>query len=97
MDTREKLAHIKRKIRLRLAFAAFTMMLYFSYALNYTAVGSFLGDPLGESHITGSLAMYVGLIALFIVLELIFLGINRDKKADAGAGKSDESIHSNAA
>jgi hypothetical protein len=49
-----------------------------SYVLNYTEGGSFLAEPLGDSHVTGSLAMFAGLIVIYILLELLFLALNRD-------------------
>ena len=52
-------------------------MLYFAYVLNYLPLGSFLGARLGESRVTGSLLMFAGLIVVFIILELLFLVLNR--------------------
>ncbi|MBE9539028.1 MAG: DUF485 domain-containing protein [Proteobacteria bacterium] len=86
MDKKEKLEVIKRKVRQRFLFSAFTIALYFSYVLNYTSAGSFLSKQIGDTHITGSLALYAALIVVFIILELIFLQINRDKKTDSGRG-----------
>ncbi len=86
MVTEEKLQAVKRKTRQRLLFSACTMVLYFSYVLSYTKTGAFLSDTLGSSHISGSLALYAALIVIFIVLELLFLYINTDKKSDSGQG-----------
>ncbi len=77
----QRLKAIKRKTRQRLGFTAVTMALYFTYVLSYTDGGAFLGETLGDSHISGSLALYVFLIVVFIVLEVIFLVINAEKKS----------------
>lgn len=77
MDREQKIQRIQRKTRQRLLFAGITLVMYFSYVLNYTAAGSFLGEKIGSSQITGSLAMFMGLIVIFICLELIFLALNR--------------------
>ena len=82
----KKLEAIKRKTRQRLVFTLFTMALYFSYVLSYTSWGAFLSDTLGDSHVSGSLALYVVLIIVFIVIEVFFLIINRDKKPQSGQG-----------
>jgi len=84
MVNKEKLEFIKRKTRQRLVFTAITMVLYFTYVLSYTSAGSFLSDTLGQSHVSGSLALYTGLIVVFILLELLFLFINRDKQSRGG-------------
>ena len=84
MTTEEKMKAVKRKTRQRLMFTAITMALYFSYVLSYTSMGSFLSDTLGESHVSGSLALYVVLIVVFIIMELIFLYLNADKKIQGG-------------
>ena len=81
MNKIQKIEAVKRKTRLRIVFTLLTMGLYFSYVLNYTSGGAFLGDSLGNSSISGSLVMYAGLIVVFIGLELIFLRINRDRDA----------------
>ena len=84
MTTEEKLEAVKRKTRQRLVFTAITMALYFSYVLSYTNMGSFLSDTLGESHVSGSLALYGALIVVFISIELLFLYLNADKKTQGG-------------
>lgn len=84
MTTEEKIKAVKRKTRQRLIFTAITMTLYFSYVLSYTSMGSFLSDPVGDSHVSGSLALYTVLIVVFIIIELIFLYINADKKTQGG-------------
>jgi uncharacterized membrane protein (DUF485 family) len=84
MTTEEKIKAVKRKTRLRLIFTAITMVLYFSYVLSYTTMGSFLSDTLGESHVSGSLALYATLIVVFIIIELLFLYLNADKKTQGG-------------
>ena len=70
---------IRRKTRQRLGFALVVLVLYFAYVLNYLPLGSFLGKRLGESWVTGSLLMFAGLIVAFLLLELVFLVLNRDK------------------
>ncbi len=87
MNDSEKLVAIEKKVRQRLLFTGFTIVLYFSYVLNYTSAGSFLGQTIGDSHITGSLVLYVSLIVIFIILELIFLYINSEKNTDSGRGE----------
>lgn len=86
MSTEKKLAAIKRKTRQRLVFTLFTMCLYFSYVLSYTSAGAFLSDTLGDSNVSGSLALYVGLIIVFIMIEVLFLALNRDNKLESGRG-----------
>ena len=57
MNKIQKIEAVKRKTRLRIVFTLLTMGLYFSYVLNYTSGGAFLGDSLGNSSISGSLVM----------------------------------------
>ncbi len=79
VDKNEKFEAVRRKTRQRIVFTLIVMALYFTYVLNYTgSAGAFLGSTLGDSHISGSLLMFAGLIIVFIVLELIFLWLNRD-------------------
>lgn len=81
-----KLRAVKRKTRYRLTFALLTLALYFAYLLNYLPPGDFLAQRLGASWITGSLAMFAGLIVVFILLELLFLVVDSDDDPDsAGA------------
>lgn len=77
MNQEQKLQAIARRTRRRFAFSLITLVLYFSYVLNYTAAGEVLGRRLGESHVTGSLVMFICLIFSFIGLELVFLLLNR--------------------
>lgn len=84
MNTEEKIKIVKRKTRQRLMFTAITLVLYFSYVLSYTSMGSFLSHTLGESHVSGSLALYTALIVVFILIELLFLYLNADKKTQGG-------------
>ena len=87
MVKEQRLKAIKRKTRQRLLFTAVVLVLYSTYVLSYTSWGAFLGETLGDSHISGSLALYVFLIIAFIVIEVIFLAINADKKSsDVEAG-----------
>ncbi len=78
---------IKRRITRRLFFTGFTLLLYFSYALNYTEMGSFLSQRLGSSFISGSLLMYGSLIVGFIALEWVFL-----RTQDDGTAQGEEDI-----
>jgi hypothetical protein len=78
VNKQQKIETIKRKTRQRLLFAVITVVMCLSYVLNYTEGGSFLAEPLGDSHVTGSLAMFAGLIVIYILLELLFLALNRD-------------------
>ena len=79
----EILKTVRRKTRQRLAFALVTLILYFAYLLNYMPLGTFLRERLQGSWISGSLAMYAGLIVMFIFLELIFLRLDSDDDPDA--------------
>lgn len=78
----EILKTVRRKTRQRLAFALVTLVCYLAYLLNYMPLGTFLRERLQGSWISGSLAMYGGLILLFIVLELIFLRLDSDDDPD---------------
>ncbi len=78
MNKEEKFAAIRRKTRQRLLFALVTMGLYFSFVLNYTGIGSALrGDP-GAGGMPGPVVMFMGLIVCFILLEILFLYLNRE-------------------
>lgn len=82
MSKEAKLHAIKRKTRQRLLFSVITLTMYFAYVLNYTNAGSFLGETLGGSHVTGSLVMFASLIVIFILLEILFLVLNPDDAED---------------
>ena len=74
---KNKIEAIRLKTRRRLLFTGITLTLYFSYVvLNYTSLGSFLHQPIGDSMITGSLVLFASLILIFIVLEVLFLFLN---------------------
>lgn len=81
MDNDSRLQAIRRKTRQRLLFSGATLLMYFSYVLNYTGAGSFLREKIGGSSLTGSLLMFMSLIVIFIALELIFLALNREGKS----------------
>lgn len=87
MDDNQKLKIVHARTRRRLIFAGITLLLYFSFVLNWTGIaggpGAGLGLRLGDTHITGSLLMFALLIVVFIGMELLFLLINRlaDKAA----------------
>ena len=77
---------LRRQIRRRFLFASVTLIIYFSYALNYTEVGSFLNQRLGSSYISGSLLMYGLIIISSIVLELIFLRTQDEMSSEGDEG-----------
>ena len=83
MADTEILNAVRRKTRKRLAFALVTLVFYLAYLLNYLPVGNFLRERLHGSWVTGSLAMFAGLIVLFILLELVFLRLDSDDDPDA--------------
>ena len=86
MDERRALAAIRRRTRRRLGFSLAVLVLYFGYVLNYLPSGAFLGRKIGESQVTGSLLMFAGLIVFFILLELVFLALNRESRDPEGEG-----------
>lgn len=73
---------VKRKIKQRFLFSLISLTLYFSFALNWTEFGSALRARIGESHITGSLVIFISLIVLFILLELLFIRLANKQDAD---------------
>lgn len=77
MDTAAKLRIIRARTRRRFVFTLITLVLYFSFILNWTAAGDRLAERLGATHITGSLLMFASLVVFFILLELVFLLLNR--------------------
>ena len=77
---------LQRQIRRRFLFASVTLIIYFSYALNYTEVGSFLNQRLGSSYISGSLLMYGLIIISSIGLELIFLRTQEEMSSEGDEG-----------
>ncbi len=77
MDNAAKLQVIRARTRRRFVFTLITLLLYFSFILNWTALGDSLAGRLGMSHVTGSLLMFAALIVTFILLELVFLLMNR--------------------
>ena len=81
MNNDEKLQAIKRKTRQRIVFSLVTMVLYFSFVLNYTSGGSGYIEELGSARIPGSLVMFAGLIIVFVILELVFLFISREQSS----------------
>ncbi len=72
-DTRA--AFVRRKTRLRFLFAGITVLFYFAFVLLWTPAGASLNTPIGNSMITGGMAIFVALVLLFVVLELTFLWI----------------------
>lgn len=83
MEENDILRAVRRKTRLRLTYALIALALYFSYLLNYLPSGNFLRERLGSSWISGSLALFAGLIVLFIFLEFLFLVVDSDDDPDA--------------
>jgi uncharacterized membrane protein (DUF485 family) len=82
LEQEDMLRAVRRKTRYRLTYALVTLVLYFAYLLNYLPSGDFLSNRLGSSWITGSLAMFAGLIVIFVVLELLFLMVDSDDDPD---------------
>lgn len=79
MNDNEKFFLIGRKTRQRLLFALVTMVLYFSFVLNYTSGGRELIASLSVGNVPGSLVMFAALIILFIGMEILFLFLNREE------------------
>ena len=77
---------LQRQIRRRFLFASVTLIIYFSYALNYTEIGSFLNQRLGSSYISGSLLMYGLIIISSIGLEWIFLRTQEEMSSEGDEG-----------
>ena len=77
---------LRRQIRRRFLFASATLIIYFSYALNYTEVRSFLNQRLGSSYISGSLLMYGLIIISSIGLEWIFLRTQEEMNSEGDEG-----------
>ena len=77
---------LRRQIRRRFLFASVTLIIYFSDALNYTEVGSFLNQRLGSSYISGSLLMYGLIIISSIGLEWIFLRTQEEMTPEGDEG-----------
>ncbi len=77
---------LRRQIRRRFLFASVTLIIYFSYALNYTEIGSFLNQRLGSSYISGSLLMYGLIIISSIGLEWIFLRTQEEMSSEGDEG-----------
>lgn len=77
MDTAAKLRVITARTRRRFVFTGITLLLYFSFVLNWTDLGDRLAERLGGSHVTGSLLMFASLVVFFILLELVFLLMNQ--------------------
>jgi len=83
MDDQVIIAVIRRKTRQRFLFSGVVMVLYFSFVLNWGSTGKVLGSALGESAVSGSLLMFAVLIVTFLLLELVFLYLNRNVETDA--------------
>ncbi len=73
-----RLDYVRVKTRRRLVFSAIHLLLYFSFALNWSELGKGLGRQLGEGPMTGSMLMFVILVLLFLAIECIFLLFDRD-------------------
>ena len=80
LESKEKENFIKRKTMQRLLFSLVTLVLYFSFVLNWTNFGARLRETIGDSHITGSLVMFVVLVVVFILLELLFIYLAAKQK-----------------
>lgn len=84
MTEDKDLAYVRRQTRRRLLFSLVVLVLYFGYLLNYLPAGSFLGERLGSSGLTGSLGSFAALILVFIFLELVFLYLESDRHSQRG-------------
>lgn len=71
---------IRKKTRLRFLFACVTVVLYGSFVLAYTEAGFFLRETIGNSSVTGVLVLFWGLILIFLLMEYIFISVNKEKK-----------------
>lgn len=71
---------IRKKTRLRFLFAFVTVVLYGSFVLAYMEAGSFLRETVGSSSVTGALVLFWGLIPIFLLMEYIFISLNKEKK-----------------
>ena len=71
---------IRKKTRLRFLFVFVTLVLYGSFTLAYLEAGSFLRETVGDSLITGALVLFWGLILVFLLMEYIFISLNKEKK-----------------
>ena len=81
MEKEEQLlAAIRKKTRLRFLFAFFTVVLYGSFVLAYLEAGLFLRETIGNSSVTGALVLFWGLILIFLLMEYIFISLNKEKK-----------------
>ena len=76
MTEQELLRTVRRRSVRRLGFSIAVLLLYFAYLLNYLPAGAFLGERLGDSRVTGSLAMFAGTIVIFLALEWLFLRLS---------------------
>lgn len=87
-DKQDKLALIKRTTRRRFAFTLVTLLLYFSFALNWTEFGAGMSTGIGTTSITGAMLMFALLIVTFVALEYLFLrvtGVSLRKQDNDGA------------
>jgi len=73
-----QLSYVRRKTRRRVIFTLVHLVLYFSFTLNWTVWGEGLRNTIGGGPLTGSIVMFVLLIASFISLELLFLYLGRE-------------------
>tara|TARA_B110000971_G_C19952898_1_gene474242 strand:+ start:592 stop:834 length:243 start_codon:yes stop_codon:yes gene_type:complete len=80
MENEDKiLGSIRSKVRQRFLFVSITVLLYSSFVLCYTENGQFLGEVVGDSATSGGLILFLGLIVVFLLLEYIFIVLNKDK------------------
>ena len=77
---KETLQWVQRTARRRLLFTGLILVLYFSFVLNWTSAGAGLTASLPGLSMTGSLLMFVLLLVGFILLEVIFLLLSRDRR-----------------
>jgi hypothetical protein len=73
-----RLDYVHVKTRRRLVFSAIHLLLYFSFALNWSELGNGLRQQLGDGPMTGSMLMFVILVLSFLAIECVFLLFDRD-------------------
>ena len=77
-----RLEQVQRKTRRRLVFTALHLVLYFTFTLNWMALGDFLRNAIGGGPINGSLLMFILLVLTFIALEFLFLSWIKNRSRD---------------
>lgn len=69
---------IAKKIRQRFLFSLICIGLYGLFAFGYTDAGAFLREAISPSlPISWAIIVFMGLIVIFVLLEFIFLQLNK--------------------